>query len=100
MFNAYIQEMERKRKREGRVGKSERREEKSEKEGLDRALDTGFAWSLRLVGKTTSRGRSSFSMNVLRLHMYTWMYVCVLYDVDLVRTHGATGSTRERERDH
>ncbi|XP_029179125.1 uncharacterized protein LOC114946664 [Nylanderia fulva] len=52
--------------REGSRRKSERREEKSEKEGLVSGSRHRFcAWSVRLVGKTTSRGRSSFSMNVL-----------------------------------
>lgn len=66
MFNTHVRGTRRKRKRERESGKENRRERGAERAGAEEseegrigALDTGFAWSVRLVGKTTSRGRSS-----------------------------------------
>lgn len=75
MFNTYIRETKRKREREsgkesGRERGAERARGEESEEGRIGALDTGFAWSVRLVGKTTSRGRSSTNiLSVLSVYV-------------------------------
>lgn len=84
MFNTHVRGTRRKREREsgkesGRKRGAERAGAEESEEGRIGALDTGFAWSVRLVGKTTSRGRSS--TNVLPV-----LSVCIVRPCGCVGT--------------